>query len=56
MLLLTTLHKHIVEIVSVILFLFQRLADTAEDADLYHEFNASLKVTNCHFFHKILMP
>lgn len=26
-------------------FLFQRLAESAEDADLYHEFNATLKVS-----------
>lgn len=25
-------------------FSLQRLADTAEDADLYHEFNATLQV------------
>lgn len=30
---------------SVFLFSSQRLAESAEDADLYHEFNASLKVS-----------
>ena len=32
---------------NALLFSSQRLAESAEDADLYHDFNASLEVSGC---------